>query len=691
MPLYVNTNISSLNAQRQLMQSGMELDKASERLASGRRINTAADDAAGLAISNRQTSQIRGLDQAVRNANDGISLIQTAEGALSESTNILQRMRELAIQSANGIYEDKDRATLDAEVQQLVAELDRIAESTSFNGQKILDGSLGEVKLQVGSEANQTIGFSVAAVDADTLGMGSLSADVVGARMADNTAATLETSDILINGQEVGAITSTDTMDEITAQISDNILGVSASSVVEITGSAVGTGVVGTGGISIAVEKGDGLTATFTVANTESLEELADKIVKESGGLISATINEQGRLAISTQGGRSMTVTDAGGTSGLSTTQTQAQLILTSDNGDPITIERGATGTLQDLENFGFRESDTSGVLEGVGLSTGTGSANEALAVGDLKVNGVQVSVTGTSSLAGKIEAINDISDQTGVTAQAFSTVTIDMAGYIASNADNFDQIEINGVAVDLALAVSASTGDVVTAFNANTDETGVTARLSGNRIILESDSGSIRLAESTGGSSFLGTAIGVQDVTKVYMDDAGTFVESTTTITSAGADQGITAEAGLKLVSANGNPISLEFGDTTTALELASRLGLREANTIGEGAFGTAVSSISVDTVSNAQKAIGVIDNALETVNGIRSDLGAANNRLDFTISNLSNVSENTAAARSRIVDADFAAETAALSRAQVLQQASQAMLAQANARPQQVLSLLQ
>ena len=119
MPLVINTNVSSLNSQRQLVSSGNALDQAMERLSSGRRVNTAGDDAAGLAIANRMTSQIRGLDQAIRNANDGVSLIQTAEGALDESTNILQRMRELAIQSANGIYSDVDRRTLDAEAQQL--------------------------------------------------------------------------------------------------------------------------------------------------------------------------------------------------------------------------------------------------------------------------------------------------------------------------------------------------------------------------------------------------------------------------------------------------------------------------------------------------------------------------------------------------------------------------------------------
>src|SRR5690554_2951800 len=122
MALVIGTNVASLNSQRQLMNSGSALDRATERLSSGQRINSAKDDAAGLAISNRMTSQVRGLDQAIRNANDGVSLIQTAEGALQESTNILQRMRELAVQSANGIYDGATRKNLQAEVKQLQAE-----------------------------------------------------------------------------------------------------------------------------------------------------------------------------------------------------------------------------------------------------------------------------------------------------------------------------------------------------------------------------------------------------------------------------------------------------------------------------------------------------------------------------------------------------------------------------------------
>src|SRR5690606_24524871 len=165
--------------------SGNALDKATERLSSGQRVNSAKDDAAGLAISNRMTSQIRGLDQAIRNANDGVSLVQTAEGALQEVTNMLQRIRELAIQSANGIYNDIDRRTLDAEVQQLKLEMNRISETTSFNGQKLLDGSLGDTFLQVGSQANETMNVKIGSFATSRLG--GTSGDIVGESVTPGT------------------------------------------------------------------------------------------------------------------------------------------------------------------------------------------------------------------------------------------------------------------------------------------------------------------------------------------------------------------------------------------------------------------------------------------------------------------------------------------------------------------------
>lgn len=161
MALYVNTNTTSINAQRQLLGSSNALDTSFERLSSGKRINSAKDDAAGLQISNRLTSQTNGLNQAMRNANDGISLAQTAEGAMDETTNMLQRMRTLAIQSANGSNSDADRLALQQEVGQLATEINRIAETTTFGGQNLLDGSYTEGVFQVGADAYQTISFAL--------------------------------------------------------------------------------------------------------------------------------------------------------------------------------------------------------------------------------------------------------------------------------------------------------------------------------------------------------------------------------------------------------------------------------------------------------------------------------------------------------------------------------------------------
>ena len=161
MALFVNTNVASINGQRNLMGSTNALETSMTRLASGLRINSARDDAAGLQISNRLTSQINGLNIAMRNANDGISMAQTAEGAMQESTNILQRMRDLSIQSANATNSTVDRKALQEEIVQLKAELDRIANTTTFGGQKLLDGSFGVQQFQVGSQANETIAVSI--------------------------------------------------------------------------------------------------------------------------------------------------------------------------------------------------------------------------------------------------------------------------------------------------------------------------------------------------------------------------------------------------------------------------------------------------------------------------------------------------------------------------------------------------
>jgi flagellin len=387
----INTNIASLNAQRNLNMSQSSLDTSLQRLSSGLRINSAKDDAAGLSISQRMSNQIRGLNQASRNANDGISLAQTAEGALGEISNNLQRIRELSVQSANATNSQADRDGLQSEVAQLVSEIDRVANQTSFNGTKLLDGSFTSQLFQVGADAGQTIGIN-SVLDANAAALG--------------------------NSKFAAAQTST-------AALS--------------AGTATATGSFG--------------------------------------------------------------------------------------------------GT----------------VLNGITIDT------VQIAVGD----------TAATVSANITNAINAKLDQTGVHA------ALDSTGKLVLTSIKADR--------DLTLTLGTQTAG-----------TGITAAMTG-------------IAAVTAAAS-----------TAVQLDD------------------------------------------------------------------------VNVSTFIGSQKAIDLVDKALTSVNSGRADLGAIQNRFSSTIANLATTSENLSAARSRIQDTDFAAETANLTRAQILQQAGTAMLAQANALPNQVLSLL-
>ena len=205
MGLYINTNVASLNAQRNLTRSGNSLSVSFQRLSSGLRINSAKDDAAGLAIASRFTSQVRGLNQAIRNTNDGISLAQTAEGALNESGNILQRMRELSVQAANDTNSTSDRESIQAEINELIEELDRIGETTRFNGAKILDGSFLGARFHVGANSNETITVNVNDSRANALGRQAREEGV-----AVSAGAALGFSDVDINGVSIRATVNAD-------------------------------------------------------------------------------------------------------------------------------------------------------------------------------------------------------------------------------------------------------------------------------------------------------------------------------------------------------------------------------------------------------------------------------------------------------------------------------------------------
>ena len=463
----VNTNVASLNAQRNLNRSQGALATSLQRLSTGLRINSAKDDAAGMAISERFTTQIRGLNQAVRNANDGISLAQTAESALAELTSNLQRIRELAVQSVNASNSASDRSALDAEVQQRIAEIDRIASQTSFNGAKVLNGSFGTATFQVGANVGETINVNL------TTG---------------------------VRSGQLGQIA----------------------------------------------------TATGTVT-TNSLS---------AGGLT---------------------------------------------------------------------------------IAVGAGDA-------------VSVGASASASAKDKAEAINS-AGVAGLTATAFTEVAAAFTDTTAAATGETYELNINGTDVYSGFDLQANvlTGaDVAAQVNLFSSQTGVSASF-------DATAGEITFTAADG-----------EDIT---IDETITAAEG---IDDAVADAGgVTTSGDITLSAAENITMTGEFAELGLAAVIA-----KDAATLD---------NVAVTTVSNSNDAINRIDSALSAVSSLRSEFGAIQSRFESTITNLQTVTENLAASRSRIQDADFAAETAELTKAQILQQAGVAILAQANAQPQIALSLLQ
>lgn len=490
MALTVNTNVASLNTQRNLNTSSKGLDTSLQRLSTGFRINSAKDDAAGLQISNRLTSQVNGLNVAVRNANDGISLSQTAEGALQQSTNILQRMRDLALQSANGSNSGEDRASLQKEVAQLQQELTRIADTTTFGGRKLLDGTFGTSSFQVGANANETINVALTAAGAEKIGRNR----------------------------------------------------------VDLAGTGIGQVTGGAGPAAPA---------------------------------------------------------------------------------SPITA------------------ADTLVVNGSLGSKT--------------------TAAVGTASAKAVADAVNNVSGDTGVTADARTGVEFS----VASPGSYSFSLQGTGASVKPISLNITDTNDLsglADKINAESGSTGIVAIAKGSKLELYNDTG-----DNISITSFTGA--GAATLNKI--DYKGT-VDTGETATLAAAGGAAVITGSVRLTSSGSFTLGAASGDTV-------------ATAAGQVSSFDAVSTIKVDSAVNAQDALTVIDGALAQIDDRRSALGAVQNRFENTISNLQSISENVAAARGRIRDTDFAAETSELTKNQILQQAGTSILAQANQLPQAVLSLLQ
>lgn len=906
------------------------MEQAMERLSSGLRINSAKDDAAGLAISEKMTSDIRGLAVAVRNANDGMSMAQTAEGAMGEITDILQRMRELSAQAANGTMSADNRTAIQAEMDQLINEIDNISDKTNFNGIKLLDGSASTISLQTGVNQGDTVSLSFNDLSAASLGLRGFSVEGTLTTGRVSSTVNVAAGDVKINGFDAlgGAlnVTASSTVhvaSDLASAINANIGShrVAATAYNTLTGSAP---------TQTTFAEGDLQINALDVGAAASVEELVTNINRDTSGVL-AVLNDDGTITLSNDTGDNIIIAgNAPGAAGFTAATYTGYVALTSLDGEPVEVlaemdKNGyatGSGTLADVQSFGLNEQTSEGATLGSQVSSAALTTDDIL-----EINGVRIGITDSAGAAAKAEAVNAISEDTGVTATALTEIkasldmtnrpqtavaqvqtfnvvadtTLDLTGdtfdvaidgytftieantnpelasvtasvlhsnlssvaasaaavgdassmaegiasFFASaiNADSYfaskvtatsdaagnvtltanqageafqfaldgrtltgaatdntdlifsdletttanisdgsDDIRINGKTVDLTaatdvnLVVSTINATAVPGVEASADSDGnlILTSVSGENIKIETFSeeaseffdtvqnlagetnalsatikvgGTIETNDvfdvTVNGNTVSTTTFGATDVSTVASTIAsalnadatvGALLTATAnsdgSISIAGATAGdmlnielntgevIPAPAGRTfsddLNSGLGNYGSPSDGQTFSmtengiemfgSLTLSSETG---ADIVIEDISGSAAAklglsaqggtsdmvggSMSVQTQVAAEQALTSIDAALSSVSLNRADLGALQNRLDAAVSNLTSTSTNLSAARSQILDADYAAETTALTKSQVVQQAATAMLAQANQTSQMVLSLLQ
>jgi len=747
MPQIINTNIASINAQRNLNESQRENQTALQRLSSGLRINSARDDAAGLAISTRFDAQIEGTQQATRNAADGISLAQTAEGALDTVISSLLRIRELSLQSANGTNDTTDREALNLEVQQLVSEIQRVAEDTTFNGQPLLDGSFEGTTFQIGPNNGDTIDISIGQMTTDVLGAGNtagISSFGTTSTAASPSPNALSTGDLIINGVTIGTSSGADDTSSAFDKSASSIAkaaainerteetGVTAEVLVnELQGVAVSggayttqSGVFRINDVEITVATDASLDADV---NRESLVAAINAVSGLTGVEAINTNNDATGIRLSAEDGRNITLNMSdltGSAAGFSAADlgigsnaaagsanftSAGGYVLNSISSEPIIIDGDNELTSNAGLNRGRYEANIAGVtsLPSTSDTVNAGAASLAattLTSGDLVINGVtipsstaqddsfsfygstatsaadvDVSWTAASAIA-KAAAINKTSDQTGVDARPLENVVtgIDQApgapgvATIASGniTINGVQLTISTLPTDLGTAQDQTNAEqnrlaTVNAINSIAGQTGVTAIDTG------SASDGIRLSAADGRN--------------VVVELSDPNLRQATGIN--GHD--VAAEPAV-FVGAIELSAAKEFELRTTTGDIEANTGFR-VGFYGGATDGQFLEDIDISTVEGALAALASVDNAIDTVNFQRADLGAYMNRFESTIQNLQISNENLSASNSRIRDADYAAETAELSRTNILQQAGISVLSQANSQPEQVLSLLQ
>jgi len=664
----INTNVKSLFAQASLRTNERALTGSMEQLSTGKRINSAKDDAAGLAIGMRMTADLRGIAVAIRNANDGISMMQTADGALGEVSTMLQRMRELAVQAATGSMSSSNRKALQAELDQLIAEVDNVAKITNFNGIKLLDGSSAPVYLQTGTREGEQVQISIVDVKPKSLGLQgyAIEGELTSGRV-DATAAGIDYNDVLLNGKPIFSQSTSYTAGTLTGVTADH-----ASAIASAVNSNVGQHRVqatayntlrGVAPSSKVFDAGDLMINGKVIGAAGGSEELVQVINRDAPGVM-AVLGGDGAIELSNNTGEDIVIAgNAVAKTGFVAGTYTGYVSYSSLDKENITViarsegngYASGAGAVADVKALGLNESTDGSFYSGGMVGTG------ALVVDDdIRINGVRVGVSLDSSAISKASTINLISEQTGVVATAFTEaqITVDI-----SNAANAS-FTINGATVSVG-ASPKSMADVVAAINAA--ETGILASTD--------DNGTLFLT-SPGGADIKVAAANADFITNVK-------ARSGEASLGGPIATGFTVKGRVSLSSETGAEIRVE---AESAASLA-KMGMA-----AQGGSSVLVGgALTITTQEAAGRALTKVDLAIEKVLLSRATLGAFQNRLLAAVDNLSTTSLNLTQSRSRIMDADYASATTELARTQIVSQASTAMLAQANASQQSVLQLIQ
>ncbi len=660
-------NIGNLTAskfiQKNMSNQVKEITETTERLSSGKRINRASDDPGSINSISRLNAQLLSLGKAISNGAEGKTLTQIADGGLSSINNLLARVRELAIQGGSSTLTTADRNTLQVEIDAYLTEIDSLTKLIKFNTTKLLDGSTDNVSFLVGENKDDNISITLVKSDSSALGLSGASGvkEFTSGRVTSfNYSSNLAASDIKINGQNALAATLTSDL------TSGNNTATALVTAINANSNNHGATATGFNKLTSAAKNSLSMSNTFTIntnviSTQTSLDNLVTEINQEAGG-VTATLNSDNTITLSNTTGNDIVIggnapTDAGFTAGTYLGFIKLENVdgtfvkieaMTKDNG-----YASNSGNIDDLARFGFNEVDSSTVIRSDLVST-----NALTNSHDIKINDIAIGASDSASAAAKAIAINAVSSSTNVTASGHNLVTLDLNFSEASSAAS--NININGNAINFSSVTNET--ETITAIN--------NASI-GDIVASANSSGEVQLVSASGA-----------DIVITHGGTAGVFFDGHTDATGATRSVGssVTFKGQILLTHGVGDIIKIS-GDDVGELGFQAQAS-SSASTPG--------SIISVSTSSNAASALTIIDTAIDTIANTRAKFGASENAIDHRLSYLLDAKNNSSSRLSKIEDADFAFETARLTKAQIMSKAASAMLAQANARGEVFLRLI-